>query len=456
LFATDDTIVAIATPPGRGALGIVRLSGPDATRITAALINRRVPLEARRATLARIWTHADDPAAGHPIDEVIVTSFPEPQSFTGQDVVEITAHGSPVLLEAIVRGATRAGARVARPGEFTLRAFLSGRLDLVQAEAVADLIAAVTPAQALQAFDQLEGTLTVRIGEIDRALLDVVARLEASMDFPDEGYHFIGTDEAAAAVQALVGQVGTLLSAAGRGRILREGTQAVILGRTNVGKSCLFNYLVGSGRAIVSPHAGTTRDLLTEQVNIGGVPVTLVDTAGLRPAPDEVEREGVSRARQAAGVAGLAIVVLDRSVPLDQEDRVLLAETAGLPRVVVVNKCDLPAAWLATELTVEEPIEVSLLTTAGTEAIGPAMGRALGASGAATETPGISNVRHVELLERAKGALEQATRRAIEGAPEEIVLDELRQARTALEEVTGRRTAGDVLAHIFERFCVGK
>lgn len=456
MFATDDTIVAIATPPGRGALGIVRLSGPDATRITAALINRRAPLEARRATLARIWTHPEDPAGGHPIDEVIVTSFPEPHSFTGQDVVEITAHGSPVLLEAIVRSATRAGARLARPGEFTLRAFLSGRLDLVQAEAVADLIAAVTPTQALQAFDQLEGTLTVRIGEIDRALLDVVARLEASMDFPDEGYHFIGTDEAAAVVQAVAGQVGELLSAAGRGRILREGTQAVILGRTNVGKSCLFNYLVGSSRAIVTPYAGTTRDLVTEQVNIGGIPVTLVDTAGLRPTPDEVEREGVSRARQAAGVAGLAIVVLDRSAPLDDEDRVLLAETAGQPRVVVVNKCDLPAAWLATELTVAGPIEVSLLTTAGTEAIGPAMGRALGASGAAAEPPGISNVRHVKLLERAKGALEQATRRAIEGAPEEIVLDELRQARAALEEVTGRRTAGDVLAHIFERFCVGK
>ena len=347
MFATDDTIVAIATPPGRGALGVVRLSGPDARRVAAAMIDRESPLDARHATLARIVTSdvPGAPRAARAIDEVVVTSFPAPRSYTGDDVVEICAHGSPVLLEQIVQCAVGAGARLARPGEFTLRAFLNGRVDLVQAEAIADLVESVTPAQARQAFDQLEGTLSGEIGAIERALFGVAARLEASVDFPDEGYHFVRPREAADELASLEARIDGLLAAAAHGRLIREGAQAVVLGRPNVCKSSLFNYLAGARRAIVTPHPGTTRDLVTERVSIDGVPVTLVDTAGLRVAPDDIEKEGVERARGAANVADLSVVVLDRSTPIEPVDSELLGVTAATRRIVVVNKCDLPAAW---------------------------------------------------------------------------------------------------------------
>src|SRR5688500_17172085 len=233
MFSTDDTIVAIATPPGRGGIGIVRLSGPAALHVASAVLSRRAPLEPRRATFTRVRCAEPSRSA----DTVVVTSFPAPSSYTGQDVVEISAHGSPVVLRAIVGAAIDAGARLAQPGEFTLRAFLSGKLDLVQAEAVADLIAAATPLQARVAFDQLEGTLTRRITEIDAALFDLVAKLEASLDFPDEGYHFVEPTEVAQQIGAVVERLNSLLCDAGRGRMIREGATVVIVGRPNVGKS---------------------------------------------------------------------------------------------------------------------------------------------------------------------------------------------------------------------------
>jgi len=456
LFATDDTIVAIATPPGRGALGIVRLCGPEAARVAAKILDRQRFLEPRRATLARVVMAEGPQAAPRAIDQVVVTSFPAPDSYTGDDVVEISAHGSPVLLEQILGGAIRAGARLARPGEFTLRAFLNGRLDLVQAEAIADLIEAITPAQARQAFDQLEGTLSAEIGAIEGALFDVTARLEASVDFPDEGYHFVGRDEATERLGTVVGQIQALLAGAARGRMVRDGAHVVILGRPNTGKSSLFNYLAGSERVIVTRHPGTTRDLVTERIDLSGLPITLVDTAGLRAAPDEIEQEGVARARGAAQVADLSVVVLDRSTALEAMDGELVRVTANTPRVLVVNKSDLPAAWPPAELDASPVVEVSLLTGAGTDAIRPAMRRALGATANLKETAAISNVRHVHLLERAREALAEARARAADGAPEEIVLADIELARSALEEVTGRRAPGALLAHIFERFCIGK
>lgn len=462
MFATDETIVAIATPPGRGAVGIVRLSGPDAARIASAMIDRPGPLQARHATLARFapaGATADAPPRneiGRAIDRVLVTHFPAPHSYTGQDIVEISGHGSPVLLDHIVACAMRHGARLAQSGEFTLRAFLGGRLDLVQAEAVADLVESITPEQARQAFDQLEGTLTRAIGDIERGLFDLVARLEASVDFPDEGYHFVAPGEAAEKVGALIRQIDALLAHAKQGRLIREGGHAAIVGRANTGKSSLFNYLSGSDRAIVTAHPGTTRDLVTERVDINGIPVTLVDTAGLRAVTDEVEREGVARARQARAFAQVAIVVLDRSVPLHAADFDLLRETARTPRAVVVNKCDLPAAWDSGQLGVESPVEVSLLTGAGAEALRPALARAFVTTELQRDTPTISNIRHIELLARARAALTEASARAVDATPEEFVLADLQQARGALEEITGRRTSADVLTHIFARFCIGK
>jgi tRNA modification GTPase len=357
-FSPTDTIVAIATAPVRAGIGVVRMSGPGARGVARAILTAGHDLEPRHATLTGVFA-AGTPALSERapdsrvegrtsprrIDEVVATFFPAPHSYTAEDVVEISAHGSPALLREIVRAAIAAGARLAEPGEFTLRAFLNGRLDLVQAEAVADLVDAATPLQARVAFDQLEGTLTRAIGALDRDLFDLAARLEASVDFPEEGYHFVAPGEAAAALARVRDGIDALLATSASGRVIREGRHIAILGKPNVGKSSLFNRLVGTDRAIVASGPGTTRDMLHESIDLDGIRLALVDTAGIRVSEDEVEREGVVRARGAASVADLVILVLDQSRPLDEVDRALLRETASAPRLVVVNKIDLPHAW---------------------------------------------------------------------------------------------------------------
>lgn len=447
-FSTSDTIVAIATASGRAAIGVVRVSGPDAARIVAHLTGRvghDRRFEPRRATLA--------PVAG--VDRTVVTFFPAPHSYTGDDVAEVSAHGSPVVLRAIVEAAVAAGARLAEPGEFTLRAFLNGRIDLPQAEAVADLVDAVTPLQARAAFDQLEGTLSKAIAEIDAALFDLVARLEASVDFPDEGYHFVEPRELETALDGLLARLDALLVDGRRGRLVREGLHVAIVGKPNVGKSSVFNALVGAGRAIVTAMPGTTRDLVTEVVDLDGLRATLVDTAGLRETDDAIEAEGVARARGAHQIADLVLVVLDGSRPIDDDDRGALAEAAGRRRLVVVNKCDLDAAWIDGP---ERAVRVSARRGTGMDALRQAMARALDVE-PTRDSPAITNVRHLALVERGRAAVARA-RDAVAAAggllSEEFVLADLQDARGALEEISGRRTPDDVLAHIFERFCIGK
>src|SRR5438309_3666946 len=346
MFSTNDTIVAIATPPGRGGIGVVRLSGPDAHAITLRLVTHNGSLRPRRATLTRIACTTD--AAAEPIDQVVVTSCPRPHSYTGDDVVEVSAHGSPVILRAIVEAAIDRGARLAEPGEFTLRAFLNGRIDLMQAEAVADLIDAVTPLQARAAFDQLEGTLTAAIAGLDAALFDLVARLEASVDFPDEGYHFVEPGALGRAIDDLAGRTAALLAGARRGRLVREGLQVAIVGEPNVGKSSLFNALAGAARAIVTDVPGTTRDLVTDVVEVDGLRVTLVDTAGLRDSADPIETQGVERAIQAQQVADLVLVVLDASRPLSAVATGIGVGAGAAHQhgkvLYVANKSDLTAA----------------------------------------------------------------------------------------------------------------
>lgn len=445
MFSTSDTIVAIATPPGRGGIGVVRISGADAARIAGDLIGRRKPLEPRHATFAK---RADD--------HVVVTLFDAPRSYTGEDVAEISAHGSPVVLNAIVRAAVDAGARLAEPGEFTLRAFLNNKLDLVQAEAVADLIDAVTPLQARAAFDQLEGTLTQVIGGIERDLFEVMAKLEASLDFPDEGYHFVAPKEARASLSAIGASVDALLAQAARGRLIREGAQVAIAGAPNVGKSSLFNALLNTNRAIVTAVPGTTRDLLTERADIGGLSLSLVDTAGVRETMDVVEQEGVARSRSTLRVADLVIVVLDRSRSLSDEDRDVLASTVKRRRVIVLNKSDLPAELSLNELEPLEPLELSATTGAGVVRLIDAIATALNASEPLRDQPHITNTRHIILLERARAALVRATAALEHEVPEEFPLLDLQEAAHALQEITGQRTSDDLLRHIFERFCIGK
>ncbi len=452
MFSTSDTIVAIATPHGRGGIGVVRLSGADAERIARELTGRTKPFLKRQATFAGMkGTVVSDIR-----DRVVVTFFASPGSYTGEDVVEISAHGSPIVLNAIVRGATAAGARLAEPGEFTLRAFLNNKIDLVQAEAVADLIDAVTPLQARAAFDQLEGTLTQAIGEIERTLFDVVAKLEASLDFPDEGYHFVAPREALGTLAGVIAQIDALLAQAARGQLIREGAQIVIAGAPNVGKSSLFNALLNANRAIVTAVPGTTRDVLTERADIGGLSLSLIDTAGVRDTIDVVEREGVARSRATLRVADLVIVVLDRSRPLSSDDRDVLSSTANQRRLVVINKSDLPAALTLEPQAPQEPLELSATTGAGVAELIEAIATALNASEPLRDTPLMTNTRHVALLERSRAALNRAATALTEGVPEEFPLLDLQEATHALQEITGRRTSDDLLRHIFERFCIGK
>jgi tRNA modification GTPase len=447
MFSTTDTIVAIATPPGRGGLGVVRISGPAAGSIASSLARRKT-FEPRHATLARLVDER-----GEAIDETIVTFFPAPHSYTGEDVVELSAHGSPVVLDAIVRAALAAGARVANPGEFTLRAYLNGRIDLVQAEAIGDLIDAVTPLQARVAFDQLQGTLTSRLAAMEARLLDLIAPLEASLDFPDEGYHFITPEESSREIGAIVAALDALLADAKRGRMIREGLTAVVVGRPNVGKSSLFNRLAGSERAIVTEIPGTTRDLLTERVDIGGVPFTVVDTAGVRgEAADAIEEEGIARARQARDVADVLIVVLDGSVSVAEADHELLAATAGQPRVVVASKADLEPQWNASEIGATP---VSSLTDLGIDRLREEMIRVAGAEPRRDSTA-ILNIRHTALVGRARQAAARARDAALQRVAEEFILADLHEARACFDEVTGARTPDDVLRVIFERFCIGK
>ena len=449
MFSTEDTIVAIATPPGRGGLGVVRLSGPAAAEIAQALLHLNTLLRPRQATFARTQG-----------DQVVALWFAAPHSYTGEDVVEISAHGSPVVLRQIVEQAMQSGARLAEPGEFTFRAFLNRRIDLVQAEAVADLIDAVTPLQARAAFDQLEGTLTERLAEIDAELFDLIARLEASLDFPDEGYHFVETGEAGVALRSIEGKLATLLCDARRGRLIREGARVAIVGKPNVGKSSLFNAFLRAGRSIVTPIPGTTRDLITETADIGGLRLELIDTAGMRDTVDEVEVEGVSRARRAWTTADVVLLVLDLSQSLEDADFDLLSETASARRLIAASKSDLPAMWSGADFSIAINA-ISSKTGEGLDSLQREIRAVLEGANPSTQhdSAAVTNVRHAALLERARQSLRRAADAVEDPAgpvAEEFVLTDLQEARAALEEVTGKRTSEDVLRHIFSRFCIGK
>lgn len=452
MFSPTDTIVAIATPPGRGGIGVVRVSGAEAHRIACAL-TARDRFDARLATLSTVRR-----AKASALDHAIVTYFPAPHSYTGDDVIEISAHGSPAVLREIVSAAMAHGARLAEPGEFTLRAFLNGRMDLMQAEAVADLVDAVTPLQARAAFDQLEGTLTSRVAEIDAALFDLIARLEASIDFPDEGYQFVAADRVAKELRAIEAPLSALAADAHVGRIVREGARVSIVGRPNVGKSSVFNALIGVARAIVTEVPGTTRDLVSETIDLEGLEVTLVDTAGLRETDDRVEAIGVDLARRVRDVSDVILVVVDSSQPIDGLERRLVESLAADRRLVVANKSDVRGVAERPELCAGcAVVTVSALTGEGLQDLRRAIVNTLDRDNV-RERPSITNVRHAALVDRARGAVGRALVAVAEdhAMSEEFVLADLQEARGALEEIVGRRAPEDLLEHIFSRFCIGK
>jgi tRNA modification GTPase len=449
MFSSDDTIVAIATPSGRGGIGVVRVSGSHATEIAARILTRRQPLVPRQATLTRV--HLKGSGSTPTRDHAIVTWFPAPQSYTGEHVVEISTHGSPVVLRTILSSLVAAGARLARPGEFTFRAFLNERIDLAQAEAVADLIEAATPLQAQMAFDQLEGALSTRIDALDRMLLDVIARLEASLDFPDEGFHFVEPHEVAARIDDVLSELNGVLAHEARGRLIREGATVVITGRVNAGKSSLFNALIGQERAIVTDVPGTTRDFLTETIDLDGLAVTLVDTAGERETKNAIERVGVARAMRARDSADLVLVVIDSSEELADDDRRLIESPSAGTRLIVASKADRPPRW-------ERPdaIRVSTTRREGLDDVRCAIVRSLSGNEELRDPVAISNLRHVMLLKDARTALTRARTAITDQAPEEFVLADLHRARASFGEVVGISSTEETLDYIFKHFCIGK
>src|SRR5687767_8099672 len=440
-MGNNDIIAAIATPPGRGGVGVVRVSGKNLEPLVIKILGY-LPAP-RHASLSNFLDEH-----GLPLDQGIALYFPSPYSYTGEDVLELQGHGGPAVMSLLLGTCLSSGARLAEPGEFTLRAYLNNKLDLVQAESVADLVDAVTPLQARAAFDQLEGTLTQSIGEIERELFDVIAKLEASLDFPDEGYHFVAPKEARVSLGAIIACADALLAQAARGRLIREGAHVAIAGAPNVGKSSLFNALLNTNRAIVTPIPGTTRDLLTERADIGGLSLSLIDTAGVRETADVVEQEGVARSRGTLRVADLVVVMLDRSRPLSDEDRDVLASTANQRRVVVSNKSDLPAELSLAQLEPLEPLDLSATTGAGIATLIDAIATTLTASEPLRDQPQITNTRHILLLERARASLKEATVALENEVPEEFPLLDLQEAAHALQEITGRRTTDDLLHHI--------
>lgn len=443
-----DLIVALATAPGRGAIAIVRVSGHGCGRLLSAL-SGRATFVPRRATRVRL-------SLGNGLqDEALALWFPGPHSYTGEDSFEVSVHGGPVVASRTLEALAALGARPARPGEFTLRAFLNGRMDLVQAEAVADLVDAVTPAQARVASAHLRGSLSGALSAIGRLLLDLLERLEASLDFPDEGYHFIEPVDVQRALDDVRVRCEALLCTEARGRVLRDGARLVIVGRPNVGKSSLFNALVGHARAIVTTVPGTTRDALHERIDLGGVPVEVSDTAGWRETVDEVEREGVARARSLAADADGVLVVVDGSLAPTEADQAVWQAVEGRTRWLVVNKADVMSGpWVSAwapdgpdaVVSAQSGEGVAVLQTTLAEAMGPAT----------WEPDTVTRARHAHLLRETLAAVTRAASAAAEGASEEFVAADVRAALVALEEIRGRVTPDAVLEGIFSRFCIGK
>jgi tRNA modification GTPase len=442
----DDTIVAVSTPPGRGGLGIVRLSGRQAREIAARIL-RFDQAHEWRAWFAALAELPD--AEGQLVDRVVVTFFERPHSYTAEDVIEISCHGAPVVLRYAVERACAEGARLAEPGEFTLRAFVNGRIDLPRAEAVRDLIEATTLYQARIAAGQTEGSVSRRIAPLKRQLVDLVALLEAGIDFAEDDVSVAPAREILARIEPIASGIAQLVSSFRYGKLVHDGLRLAIVGRPNVGKSSLFNRLLEQERAIVTEVPGTTRDLVSETASLGGIPVKLYDTAGIRQGSDPIESLGVERSFQAMADADLTLVVFDLSAPFEEADRELIARAKG-PHLVVGNKCDLPRrAEQAGEF-----LAVSALTGEG---IAELRRRIPEVIAPAEQEPGfITSIRHERLLEAALASLGRAHDAVGLDTPHEMLLVDLYAALQSLDAITGATTAEDILHRIFSTFCIGK
>ncbi len=455
----EDTIVAISTAPGRSALSLVRISGRRAIAIADQIFQGRVRVEAMADhTLQHGYIVSQ---RGERIDEVMLALLKGPHSYTGEDTVEITGHGGNAVASAIVEVAVLAGARPARPGEFTLRAFLQEKMDLSQAEAVAEIIEADTWAAARAALERLGGGLSKRIEGMKADLIEVLTQLEAAVDFPEEDLPRPVIAELQNIIERAQGRIAALIEASRTAQILRQGARVVIAGRPNTGKSSLFNLLLREERAIVTEHPGTTRDVIEGFVEIRGLPVRIFDTAGVREPADGIEALGVERAQQKLAQADLVLLVIDGSQPPRAEDRSLLEQTLDYPRLVLLNKSDLKPAFAAQRGW----IRISALKGTGLGRLEEAMvsaltkGRGLEESGAAA-----ANMRQAEALQRSLHSLKEAALGLSQGRSYEMVAADVRAAVLALDEITGAAWRGgaernlddQILENIFSKFCIGK
>jgi tRNA modification GTPase len=459
--AIVDTIAAISTPPGRGGIGIVRLSGPQASSIAVQLIRLRQPLEHGHARLAEVLDEND--VSAERIDEAMITWFASPNSYTGDELVEIAAHGSPVVLDLLLRRALAHGARLGNPGEFTERAFLAGKLDLTQAEAVRDLIDAQTLTQARQAASQMGGAISRRVAPTKQSLVELIAQLEAGIDFAEDDVDVTPQAEIARSIDELVPPLAALEASFARGRIVHDGLTLAIVGRPNAGKSSLFNRLVERDRAIVTSTPGTTRDLVTERISLDGIPLELVDTAGLREAFEEVEQLGIARSREALADAAIVLVVLDATQPLNHEERTLLAALHARPALVAINKSDLTdngTDALHADQSAADELAILAVATSALTGDGIATLRekivALATGGAAAEPGLLTNLRHQQAIATARKAIEDAAHANATNIPHEMILLDLYRALWALDSLTGQTTPDDILNLIFSTFCIGK
>jgi tRNA modification GTPase len=450
----DDTIVAISTPPGRGGIGVVRLSGPESCRIAEPLLRLKRPLEAGRAILGELL----DSSSGQRIDDVVVTFFQKPHSYTTEDVVEISAHGAPVVLEYVVERALAGGARLAEPGEFTLRAFLHGRIDLTQAEAVRDLIESQTLFQAKVAAQQLDGALSQRIKPIKKRLVELIALLEAGIDFAEDDVAVLPDDPILAAIAEVRYPLATLAESFTYGRIVHEGFTLAIVGRPNVGKSSLFNRLVERERAIVTPAPGTTRDLITETVSLSGIPVRMIDTAGIRSAIDEAEEIGIRKSYEALADADLVLLVTDHTSAQNRVEELRLFDvTSGRKRILVRNKIDLQDPTTNPPLSYDSvpKVSTSAISGSGIEELRKKIVLEIG-GGSQPERGFITNLRQRKLIEESICALEAAQQAVHNRIPHEMLLMDLYSSLRPLDSITGETTTDDILSLIFSSFCIGK
>ena len=458
----SDTIAAIATPPGEGGIGIVRVSGSLAISIASKIFKspqHASPVDFPSHTLN--YGHIVDPITGNVVDEVMLGIMHAPKSYTAEDVVEFNCHGGRAPLITVLDLTLQTGARLAEPGEFTRRAFLNGRIDLAQAEAVVDLIRSKTDLARQIAVDGLTGRLSQEVNSLNDRLANLLAEVEASIDFPDEELDFLDLDAMRRAAQAIQGGLEQLIATASDGKIVRDGINIAILGKPNVGKSSLLNRLLKSTRAIVTEIPGTTRDTIEEALNLRGIPVNLTDTAGIRRTEDIVEQQGVERSKSYLDLASLILMVFDASEPLTDIDIELLQEASSRSTILVLNKIDLAISITPKDLQLHAPhktvVQTSMLHGEGIEDLrSTVLQHVIGGDFVLGDSPIITNVRHDDALRRSQASLSHAIESLDAKMPPEFISVDLRSSLDAIGEIVGKTTTEDLLDRIFSQFCIGK